>query len=565
MRTTNYMITKPDTVQNWQDYLFVTLAVACLFAIGLGIPPLSVPDGGRYAEIPREMIELGDYITPHLNYLKYFEKPVLFYWLQCAAIHLFGFNTWALRLPTAAMGVLGCVLTFFASVKLLDRRSAIFATLILATSLLYFFMAHFITLDMTVSVFLSATMLFFILAMQSAAHSPRRRAYAYAMYIASALAVLTKGLIGILLPGMVFFIWILVMNRWRDLKTFYIPSGILLFCAIAAPWHIIIQSRHPEFFHFYFIEQQFHRYLTYSAGRYKGPWFFIPVLILGAFPWTGFLIGAIKSALPDKLKNYKKYQLQMFLLIWAFSLFIFFSISKSQLVPYLLPIFPALAMLIGNYLHKHWDQKNKPLLWHSGVYTSALMFVFGAIIISILPNYFTVADPIIGMKILYSIVIILSISAIAISILQACKQYRKAIAVIAITSTFTLTMSFACLDYLRDFSVEPLALWLKPRLTKSDMVVTYKTYYQDLPVYLKRRIVIASWQNELTFGMNHQADSKKWMIDLAEFHKRWLSHERVYAMMEKYDYEALKAAGWKMFLLKEANKQVLTTNRERQP
>ena len=114
----------------------------------------------------------------------------------------------------------------------------------------------------------------------------------------AALAVLTKGLIGIFIPGMVIGAWILLLGEWRMLKTLYLPSGLALFLLIAAPWHILVGRANPEFFHFYFIHEHFERYLTKVHGRYQPFWYFIPIVLLGLFPWSAFLVQAIKHNLP---------------------------------------------------------------------------------------------------------------------------------------------------------------------------------------------------------------------------------------------------------------------------
>src|SRR5574341_604550 len=144
------------------DLLILTLILGCFFGFGMGKRALWSPDEGRYSEVAREMVVSGDYITPRLNGVKYFEKPPLFYWLQGLSIKLFGVNEWSLRLWTAAFACLGCLAVYVSARRLFGRRSGLIAAVVLATSLLYYAMGRIITLDMAVSVLLSCSLLAFL-------------------------------------------------------------------------------------------------------------------------------------------------------------------------------------------------------------------------------------------------------------------------------------------------------------------------------------------------------------------------------------------------------------------
>lgn len=274
----------------WLDIFLLTLFFCALFFIGLGDRPLFVPDEGRYAEIIREMITQKDYVTPHLNGIKYFEKPILFYWLGSAAVTLFGLKTASIRAVNALLALGVCLFTYITGRRLYDRATGLLAACILSTSTLFFAMAHLITLDLPVTVFITATFYFFLLGIQTP-----HRLYFYAATFAAACAVLTKGLIGIVFPIMIIGTWIALLNHWRLLKTFYLPSCLLLFLIITLPWHWLVQQRNLEFFHFYFIEQHFLRYTNKAIGHYQPSWFFIPYFLIGFFPWIIFFTAIIFS------------------------------------------------------------------------------------------------------------------------------------------------------------------------------------------------------------------------------------------------------------------------------
>ena len=342
-----------------RDLMILTVLICLFFTFMLGNRPLSVPDEGRYVEISREMAATGNYLTPRLNSVKYFEKPVFFYWLEALSINLFGLNEFTLRLWPALFALFGCLAVAVAGARLFGRLTGLLGATVLATSLLYYGFSRAIILDMPVSILLTLALLSFLMGTHEAP-GLKRRLYLWVFYAFAALAVLTKGLIGIFIPGMVIGAWILLLGEWRMLKTLYIPSGLALFLLIAAPWHIMVGRANPEFYQFYFIHEHFQRYLTKVHGRYKPFWYFMPIVLLGLFPWSAFLVQAIKHNLPSTWRERHEHRDALFLMLWAGLVFLFFSSSSSKLAPYILPVFPPLALLVGRYLAAAWDSRDFP-------------------------------------------------------------------------------------------------------------------------------------------------------------------------------------------------------------
>ena len=361
MLTPEFM--KSDTKQTGRqillDILVLCIVIGGFFAFMLGNRALSMPDEGRYVEIPREMVSTGDYITPRLNGVKYFEKPVLFYWLESFSIKLFGLGEFTLRLWPALFALFGCLAVYGAGRRLYGRRSGLIAAAVLATSVLYYGLSRAIILDMPVSVLMTASLHSFLIGMHEVP-GPRRRLYLWSFYAFSALTVLTKGLIGIVLPAMVIGAWIMILGEWRVLKTMYLPTGLALFLLIAAPWHLLVWRANPEFLNFYFIHEHFLRYLTKIHSRYQPVWFFIPIVLLGLFPWTAFLVQAIAFSSPSSWRERHEHRDALFLLLWVGLVFLFFSISDSKLIPYILPVLPPLSLIIGRYLAAAWDSRDLP-------------------------------------------------------------------------------------------------------------------------------------------------------------------------------------------------------------
>lgn len=319
----------------WKDFWLI-IVLALIFVLPqVGSYPLLEPDEARYVEIPREMVANGDYLIPRLNNIIYLEKPPLFYWLQTLPIKLFGIQEMALRFWNVFFAALTCGFTYLMAANLRDRQTGMIAAFMLFSSLMFYGLTHFMSLDMTLTAMVTGCLASVLLAL----NRESRRLWFYSAYIFAALAVMTKGLIGLLLPGMVVFLWLLFTKCWAELKTAYIPSGLLIFLGIAMPWHIIMQQAIPEFFDFYILSQHFNRYLTLSADRFEPFWFFVPILLAGLVPWLYYVGVGVRRSVSNRNDD------NLFLLIWAFSIFIFFSVSKSKLIPYILPVLPPLFVL----------------------------------------------------------------------------------------------------------------------------------------------------------------------------------------------------------------------------
>lgn len=537
------------------DILLLTIAFGLLFFTLLGPRPLFVPDEGRYAEIAREMVARGDYITPYLNGIKYFEKPALFYWLGAAAIKLGGTSVIAVRCINAIIALLGCLLTYAVGRRLYGRATGVIASIVLATSTLYFVMAHMVSLDLPVSVFIAASLYGFLLSTQ--ANTPTaRRYYLYGAATAAALAVLTKGLIGIVFPAMIVAAWIIALNEWRQLQRLPIISAVLLFLAIAAPWHIVVNHYNPEFFHFYFIEQHFLRYTTMDVGHYQPAWFFIPTFFAGFFPWIVFLPQVITTSLPRHWSQRANYKNELFFVLWAVLIFAFFSFSKSKLIPYILPVIPPLAILTGRYLAARLTTATRGLL--TGYL--CLILLSAAMLFFLWNLNITVSNPANATLFLRAALVPLMAGNL-LSIIMVRRSPRLALCLTITGTALFLIFSLGAVRYIDARTIRPLAATLKPILQPGDDIITYNQYYQDLPFYLERRVTILNWRNELSYGMEHQ-NTSDWMIDNKKFWSRWHSKQRVYMIMSSEEYQRFhqRYPHEKIVLIDETPNNVLVSN-----
>ena len=341
-----------------RDLLLLAVCLGIPFFVYLGQLPLIDPDEGRYAEIPREMLERGDLITPTLNYVKYFEKPPLLYWINAASLKIFGQNEFAARFPTALCGLLTVLATYVIARRLYGRRAALCSALILGTSTGFVLQSRIILTDMLLTFCLTAALGAFIVAARREGRRSRPLPW-YLFYFFCALAVLAKGLVGMVFPAGILFFYFLLIRRWRLLREMRLASGTLLFLAVAAPWFIAVSLRNPEFARFFFIHEHFERFTSTVHGRYQPFWFFLPVLAVTMLPWSFFIPGALVSAWRDR--HHDEGRPGIYLLIWTVLIFLFFSKSNSKLIPYILPIFPPLAIMIGHRIDLLADGRGREI------------------------------------------------------------------------------------------------------------------------------------------------------------------------------------------------------------
>lgn len=530
------------------DLIFITMLLGVFYALWIGGHALFTPDEGRYSEVAREMVVTGDYITPRLNGVAFLDKPIFYYWLQASAIKLFGLKEWALRFWPALIGVLGCIMTYVAGRALFSRRIGILAGIILATSPLYYGAAHYANLDLEVAALISITLFFSMLGLHSKNPSQRNLFFILA-YIFCGMSALTKGLIGIVFPAMIIGLWIILLNRWNIIKQMRLITGFVIFFAITIPWYYLVQQANPEFLHFFFITQQVSRFLTHGDYNNKTAlWFYIPVVLAGFFPWSVFVIQAIIKNIKSIWTNRQSHSAELFLIIWFVVIFVFFSIPKSKTVGYIIPVLPALALMVGNYLDHLWKTANT-----KGFKLGIICFIllsFGMVAAAIAAPYIPTLKitPAMIPYLIYAAVLFF-IAAICTAILLIHNSTRKIIYCLGTTACLSLLILAASTAVVNDKSIKPIALYLKPQLKPDDELVTYYKYYQDLPIYLERRITIVAdwtapdiikkdnWLRELWFGMPFQ-NTKDWLIDDKVFWQRWNSNKRLFVIMNKNNYSA---------------------------
>ena len=318
------------------------IALAAFWLVTIQIRPMLDPDEGRYAEIPREMVASGDWTTPRLDGLKYFEKPALQYWATAALYSVVGLSNWSSRLWTVGLGFACLPLIYAWLARLYDRRASVAAVAVLALSPYFGIVGHLDLLDASFTFWMCATVLTFALAQSAPARSAEERNWMLACWAAAALAVLSKGIVVFVLAGGSLILYSAVERDLRPWRRMHFALGVPLFLALAAPWFIVVSLRNSDFAQYFFVHEHFQRFLTKEAQRVEPWWYFLALLAVGAFPWLVTLARASRDAWRDSSSTYQFKPLKFLLLFSALTL-VFFSTSDSKLATYILPMFPTLA------------------------------------------------------------------------------------------------------------------------------------------------------------------------------------------------------------------------------
>lgn len=328
----------PSVPQASTRPLLLLVLLAAWLLCTLGLRPLLLPDEGRYAGVAREMLT-GDWWVPTLDGLPFFHKPPLLYWLDMAAMSMFGSNAFAARIGPALGALLMGAAVLLALRRWHGARMATSGLLVLASCPLYFLSAQYVNHDMLVAGLITVAVFSFVRALEE----PPRALPGWLLlaWVACALAMLAKGLIGFVLPAWVIGPWLLWQGRWRQLLRLLHPLGLLAAALVAAPWFIAVQSRYPGFFDYFFMEQHFRRFAQSDFNNVQPFWFFLVVLPVLTLPWS--------ARLPQLLRRaWSRADPQTGLYVWwVAAVLVFFSLPSSKIVGYVLPALAPWCMLLA--------------------------------------------------------------------------------------------------------------------------------------------------------------------------------------------------------------------------
>jgi 4-amino-4-deoxy-L-arabinose transferase-like glycosyltransferase len=521
----------------------------------LSLRPLFNTDEGRYAEIPREMLSGGDWLIPHLNGLAYVEKPPLQYWATALSLRVFGPGEFGARLYTALSALFTVLIVSLTATRLWGAAAGWRAGALLASMVLFLIMGQLLTLDMSLTWYVTLALVGFLRA-QAPASGSRERGWMLLVWTATALGVLTKGLVAAVLPAAVLVLYSLYARDWAPWRRLHLTVGLPVFLAIAVPWYWLAARRLPDFLEFFFVHEHFARYLTPSADREEAWWFFGLVFLLGSMPWTF-------AALRVLIQGWRRpsatpvFDVKLFLRIWVLFVCVFFSVSDSKLIPYILPAFPALALLMADLPADIFerDLRRTAFLTLGCAIALALGCLFA-------PRYVPPSDRsayfVLLARPLVQIALLLAASALYVLAQRRRGVTRSAVFLGTGWCLSGLLMMRAAAAVAPVYSGVTLARAL-PIVPPGTPVYSVQTYDQTLPFYWHRTVELVAYRGELDYGLRYDPQAE--LPSIAEFVARWNEAPSAYAVMEKKTFAELGAQGVPMRELARDANRVLVARR----
>ncbi|MFI5366964.1 MAG: phospholipid carrier-dependent glycosyltransferase [Candidatus Binatia bacterium] len=514
------------------------------FAVAIGVTYLSLlghaglaePDEPRYGEIAREMLELRDWVTPHLNYVKYFEKPPLVYWLTAINLHCFGTSEFVVRLWPALFGLLGIGLADALGRSMYGAWTGHAAAALLATTPLYFGLSQIVILDMPLSALMTVALAAFWFA-YTAPDTGRRRRWVSLLYVATALAVLTKGPVAIVLTGGVVASFLLVRRDLEALRWLLSPLDIGLFLLIAVPWFLLVSHRNPEFADFFVFKQHVARFLTPDEHQ-QSLWFFVPIVWAGMLPWSVFLLAPrILGQFCSRLVTRRTSAASLFCVLWAGVVFAFFSLSGSKLATYILPMFCPLALLAARFFEQVITNHQANVLRRGCVAFAvvAVALLIGTAVTGAVVDVLLVRAM---LRHLYAGTLVLGATA-GIALLLARRDTLQAtfatlVAGMLLLQVVAISGRSVAAQY------RPLGLAIRAQAKPDDIVASYRHYVQGITFYTQRRVIMIGGWGELDFG-RRQGDQRAFFWDTdQQLLDAWRGERHFFLVINRSELEPLR-------------------------
>ena len=410
--------------------------------------------------------------------------------------------------------------------------------------MLYALMAHIDTLDMGVTFFITLGIVGLLLG-QSGTDKKIQRNWMLVAWAALGLAVLSKGLMGLVLPGTALFIYAMVQRDFSVFKRMHWLAGLAVFLLVTAPWFYLVMKANPEFFQKFFIYEHYTRFTTKELGRYQPWYYFVPIMLLGMLPWTLLMLDTLWGNIFGKMREQgsKSFNAERFLLTWSVFVYVFFSISDSKLPSYLLPIFPAMALLMGRRL---MEISSRRLFWLISPLLPLLLLGLG-----MTPFITRLADTPkeVEMYGAYATWVIAALLIWLLGVIAALVLLRRtkavqapktaALLVLAISSLLAAQLGTSGYNTIApERSGYYIAEAIRPYVKADEPFYSVDMYEQTLPFYLKHTFTLVQFQDEMSFGITQEPN--RWIPDIASFAKVWQAQPAALAIMPLSYYPQLK-------------------------
>ena len=489
-----------------------------LYMLLLGVRPLVTPDEARYVEIPREMLADQDYVTPRLNGARYFEKPIMGYWLIAGAMRVFGENAFAGRFAPAVSTGLAALIVLLLAAKMTGRREeGWFAAGCFLLMPLVFIVGTTCTLDAIFSLFVTATVASFYCAVEGFLAKKRLNCVLWllATGAAAGCAFLTKGFLAFALPVMAVLPWLIWEKRWKAIFTLpWLPFVVALL--VIAPWAVLIHRAQPDFWRYFVVEEHFARFFGGEKAEHaQGPFFFVLTLLWGAAEWfllaPAIGLGFGKIGVRGEDKSWFR-----FLICWFAGPFLFLSASSGKLPTYILPCFPALAIMISAALFRYFEARpdgkgklfNVPLMVFSGGLALVLVAGIAAICLG-LPEKFGIVvygkNEAWKLFVLFNVLVLMLFGAAAAFTEK--KPARKLSYFVAATVPFFLGLNFIIPQSFVDARCMGEFLeQCRDEITPDTLIISRGTEFHSVCYVFKRNDVYLLSPGELTYGLTYPED-----------------------------------------------------------
>jgi 4-amino-4-deoxy-L-arabinose transferase-like glycosyltransferase/membrane-associated phospholipid phosphatase len=517
-----------------------------IFALHLGAWRFFDPDEGRFVEIAWEMIVRGDYVTPTLNFVPYFEKPALFYWLVAATFRMFGLHEWAARLVPAACALSTAWVAFVLGRRMFGSRAGAWSAMILVTTLMWAAMGRLVILDILLSTTMAAAFALWWLGRSA----PGSRAWAYdvSFWLAIALGVLTKGPVAAVLVCGSIGVYALVTGEWRQVFRRSLVLTFPVAVLAAAPWFVLVAERNPGFNMFFWYGQHIGRYLGLKGHdeHEKSVFFFAGMLPLLLLPWSALMPGAVVSGLrrlwPPSTERRRAFA---YLVCGIVLIPAFFSLSASKLPQYILPVLPLGAVALAGWLDAAAREPARawgPALWRSPLGSGAILAVAVAVIgcgasLVLAPRQLRVVEDV-GPGRAYMTAAVCAAWALALVIAARRRSTARLLSGIAGGAIALMVwLAVLALDLAPNHYVASLVAYIRPGLDAGGTLIASDSYLPTLGFYTGGRVVVNGSPGETEFGFTQidPVERRRWWTEgTNDLRERLASAQPVYVMVANH-------------------------------